>query len=78
MLLTSDAQGMQLSRCRELGVARHLLKPVAPSELLDAILLALGHGHRQASRSPVVAPPQQAPAPLLVLVAEDNPVNQLL
>jgi two-component system, sensor histidine kinase and response regulator len=79
MLLTSsDMHGMQLSRCRELGVARHLLKPIAPSELLDAILQALGQEPEQGSRSPVIDPPTQARRPLRVLVAEDNVINQLL
>jgi CheY-like chemotaxis protein len=79
MLLTSsDMHGMQLSRCRELGVARHLLKPIAPSELLAAILQALGQQPEQVSRPPVVDPPRQARRPLRVLVAEDNVINQLL
>ena len=79
MLLTSsDMHGMQLSRCHELGVARHLLKPIAPSELLDAILQALGQEPEQSSRPPVVDPPTQARRPLRVLVAEDNVINQLL
>jgi len=59
MLLTSDAHGMQLARCRELGVARHLLKPISPSELLDAILLALGQDPEQAGSPPVMDPPRQ-------------------
>ena len=78
MLLTSDAQGMQLSRCRELGVARHLLKPISPSELLGAILLALGQEPEQASRTRVMDPPRQGRRRLRILVAEDNVVNQLL
>ena len=78
MLLTSDAHGLQLSRCRELGVARHLLKPISPSELLEAILLALGQEPEQASRSPVMDPPRQGRRRLRILVAEDNVVNQLL
>jgi PAS domain S-box-containing protein len=78
MLLTSDAQGMQLSRCRELGVARHLLKPISPSELLGAILLALGQEPEQAAHSHTTDPPQQGRRRLRILVAEDNVVNQLL
>jgi CheY-like chemotaxis protein len=77
MLLTSDAHGLQLSRCRELGVARHLLKPISPSELLDAILLALGQEPEQTS-SPGMGPLRQGRRRLRVLVAEDNVINQLL
>jgi two-component system, sensor histidine kinase and response regulator len=78
LLLTSDAHGMQLSRCRELGVARHLLKPIGPSELLDAILLALGQEPEQASSPSVVDSPRHGRRRLRVLVAEDNLINQLL
>ena len=78
MLLTSDAHGMQLSRCRELGVARHLLKPISPSELLDAILLALGQEPERASGAAVMDPSRQGRRRLRVLVAEDNVINQLL
>jgi PAS domain S-box-containing protein len=76
MLLTSDVMSGDLARCRQLGVARHLVKPLTPSELLNAVLLALG-------QSPAVASPAaqgraEGPRGLHVLVAEDNPVNQVL
>jgi two-component system sensor histidine kinase/response regulator len=76
MLLTSDAQGLQMSRCRELGVARHLLKPVIPSELLQAVLEALGES--PAAPLDTTAPAATRLTPRRVLVAEDNGVNQLL
>jgi two-component system, sensor histidine kinase and response regulator len=41
MLLTSGGQRGDAARCRQLGVATYLTKPVHPSELLDAILEAL-------------------------------------
>jgi two-component system, sensor histidine kinase and response regulator len=41
MLLTSGGQRGDGARCRQLGVAAYLTKPVRPSELLDAILDAL-------------------------------------
>jgi CheY-like chemotaxis protein len=78
MLLTSDMHGMQFARCRELGVARHLLKPIVPSELLEAILHALGQEPEQGSRPPVVDQARQGRRRLRVLVAEDNVINQLL
>ncbi|MGH7302064.1 MAG: response regulator, partial [Candidatus Rokuibacteriota bacterium] len=75
MLLTSDVMSGDLARCRALGVARHLVKPFTPSELLNAVLLALGQS--------IETPPPSSPAPrdasarrLHVLVAEDNAVNQ--
>jgi CheY-like chemotaxis protein len=59
-------------------VARHLLKPIAPSELLDAILHALGQEPEQGLRPPVMEAPGEGRRRLRVLVAEDNIVNQLL
>jgi signal transduction histidine kinase/DNA-binding response OmpR family regulator/HPt (histidine-containing phosphotransfer) domain-containing protein len=78
LLSSSDRQG-DAARCRELGVARHLIKPVKPSDLLDAILTALG-GAAPGRQHPAGAAPAAAPAtaPLRILLAEDNPVNQKL
>ncbi len=79
MLSSADLPG-DAARCRQLGVAVYLTKPLKQSELLDAILKALG--------APAVDGEQAAPAdeqpigeaarPLRVLVAEDNVVNQTL
>jgi len=74
MLLTSDVMSGDLARCRTLGVARHLVKPFTPSELLNAILLALGQSIETAA--PAVASRETAGRRLHVLVAEDNAVNQ--
>ncbi|MGO9112245.1 MAG: response regulator, partial [Thermoguttaceae bacterium] len=79
MLSSTDGAG-ELARCRELGIAAFLRKPVKQSELLDAILKALGG---------LAAEPETAPAPhgvpasgvrrgLRVLVVEDNEFNQEL
>ncbi len=74
MLLTSDVMSGDLARCRTLGVARHLVKPFTPSELLNAILLALGESIETAA--PAAALREAAGRRLHVLVAEDNAVNQ--
>jgi len=74
MLLTSDVMSGDLARCRTLGVARHLVKPFTPSELLNSILLALGQSIEPAA--PSTAPRDAASRRLHVLVAEDNAVNQ--
>jgi len=42
MMLSSAGQRGDAKRCRELGVAAYLTKPVRQGELLDAILAALG------------------------------------
>ena len=76
MMLTSDRQAADAERCRALGVARSLIKPITPSDLLDAIL------HVLATQSSVPATTAPTPVPVVgglrVLVAEDNAVNQLL
>ncbi|MCI0795678.1 MAG: PAS domain S-box protein, partial [Chloroflexi bacterium] len=41
MMLTTLNQKEDMTRCREVGAARHVLKPVSPSSLLDAILDAV-------------------------------------
>jgi PAS domain S-box-containing protein len=76
MLLTSDVMSGDLARCRALGVARHLVKPFTPSELLNAVLLALGRSVEPAT--PLARAVQDASTTkrLHVLVAEDNAVNQ--
>jgi len=80
MLLTSDVMSGDLARCRTLGISRHLVKPFTPSELLNAVLLALGQSGETATvPSSSGTPGSDASSPRLqVLVAEDNPVNQLL
>jgi signal transduction histidine kinase/CheY-like chemotaxis protein/HPt (histidine-containing phosphotransfer) domain-containing protein len=78
MMLSSDDRGGDASRCRDLGVACYLRKPITQSDLFDAIRKALG---RTAPRAPsrsvgdVVA---QSRRSLCVLLAEDNEVNQEL
>ena len=49
MMLSSPMPRGAAARCGELGVASYLTKPVTQSELLDAILIALG-GELKASQ----------------------------
>jgi len=79
MMLTSGGQRGDAARCRSLGIAGYLSKPIRQSELREAIVRVLE----------IPQPPER---PLLVtrhtlreehrgspvLLAEDNPVNQLL
>ena len=46
MMLTSGGQPGDAARCRELGIAAYLTKPVKQAELLDAILTALAAPRR--------------------------------
>jgi two-component system, sensor histidine kinase and response regulator len=79
MLLTSDMMSGDIARCRQLGIARHLVKPLRPSELLNAVVLALGQSLAMApAAAPGESEAQRFSRRLHVLVAEDNAVNQLL
>jgi signal transduction histidine kinase/CheY-like chemotaxis protein len=77
MMLTSADQTESLQRCRRLGVQAYLIKPVIPSELLDALRLALGQREAEVS-STSESPDQVVPTGLRILVAEDNLVNRRL
>ena len=77
VMLTSSGQLGDIARCREVGIDGYLTKPIIQSELLTAMLRALG------TRQDVVALGENdAPAaggrPLNILLAEDNLVNQKL
>jgi two-component system, sensor histidine kinase and response regulator len=79
LMLTSSDQSSSAARCHELGVGTYLIKPVKSGELLASISRAVATSRPQRpARTPR---PESAPHPstgpsLLVLVAEDNPVNQ--
>ena len=78
LMLTSAGQRGDAARCRSLGIAGYLTKPVTSSQLMDAIRKALG------SESDVSIPGalttrhslSGVAASLRILLAEDNPVNQ--
>jgi PAS domain S-box-containing protein len=78
MMLSSADQVTDSARCRELGVSVYLTKPVRQSELLDAIMSALGDGRVRAAASSAAEPVRKNCCSLRVLLAEDNPVNQRL
>jgi len=82
MMLSSAAQHSAAERCRSLGVAAYLTKPIKQSELLDAILRLLNpaeHPGAQAKSASCRASPGTVaaePSKWNILLAEDNPVNQ--
>jgi CheY-like chemotaxis protein len=79
MILSSGPTADHRARAKELHVASYLTKPVRQSTLFDAIATALGPAEAPPA-APAAAPvPQPALGvrPLQILLAEDNPVNQM-
>jgi two-component system, sensor histidine kinase and response regulator len=80
LMLTSAPQHGDLARCRALGFSAYISKPVRGADLRAAIAGAFqSHSHRPqvTSREEQPAKTPQT-APLRILLAEDNSVNQRL
>ncbi len=79
MMLTSDGYHSSARRCREIGITKHLIKPIKQSELLAALcgLLQPDVAVTKTRASSGASDRQHATA-LKVLLAEDNLVNQRL
>ena len=80
IMLTSAGQRGDAARCRQLGVAAYLTKPVGQSELFDAIVRVLGSRASETQQGALVTrhslrEGRNGPR---VLLAEDNAVNQTL
>ncbi len=80
MMLTSAGQRGDAARCRELGIAAYLIKPIRQSDLLDAILMALGKPAQGKVRPALITcySLRKSQRRLHVLLAEDNLVNRQL
>ncbi len=92
VMLTSGGQAGDVARCRDLGLADYLSKPVSQRGLQQAMIRILGGPPRSEASvagteavpgapAPADATPAASPdphAPLRVLLAEDNIVNQKL
>ncbi|HEX4612823.1 MAG TPA: PAS domain S-box protein [Urbifossiella sp.] len=76
LMLTSADRPGDAGRCRDLGVAAHLVKPVKPAELNRAIAAALSTAPPPPRPGSATPPPRAGLRPLRVLLAEDNVVNQ--
>ena len=78
MMMTTTDHKQERGRNQMSGVAGFLLKPLRPSELLDAMLHALGKkevGRKRITKQPLRQKSRKA---LRILLAEDNTVNQKL
>ena len=76
VMLTSAGDPEDVLRCRKLGISAYLTKPIKQSELFDVIVSAISE--------PITEKPKPRKksrvrkSGLHVLLAEDNPVNQLV
>ncbi|HJQ26798.1 MAG TPA: response regulator [Blastocatellia bacterium] len=80
IMLTSAGGRGDAARCRELGIAGYLPKPITEAALLVAITEVLGRAAKlEPPRVPVTQHSlRESRRPLRILLAEDNHVNQLL
>ena len=79
LMLTSAGERGDAARCRELGIAGYLMKPVVQSELLDAIMTALGAPADDGGQALITRHSlRESKRRLNILLAEDNPVNRTL
>lgn len=81
MMLTSGGQRGDGLRCRDLRISAYLVKPIQQSELLEANLTVLGHKPETSDQRPPLVTRhslREDRRPLRILLAEDNPVNQMV
>jgi signal transduction histidine kinase/CheY-like chemotaxis protein len=76
IILTSAGERGDASRCRALGIAGYLTKPVRQSKLRAAVTGILA-GRPKARKKNMSGSDSCCERPLRILVAEDNGVNQL-
>ena len=81
-IVSSDSQAGDVARCREMGLAGHLLKPVRRAELLEQIVKSLSHSPLESlDRGTAQPPPKSIQAnskKARILVAEDSEDNRFL
>jgi CheY-like chemotaxis protein len=78
MMLSSADRGDDAARCRALGIACCLRKPIGQSELFDAVVSSLGSQPLQTPTASEAGSIETVPGQrsLRVLLAEDNRINQ--
>ena len=80
MMLTSDGHRGDAARCRQLGIAAYLHKPVKERDLLQAILLALSPRRSRSKDAELITQHtlRQERRQLRILLTEDDMVNRQL
>ena len=77
VMLSSAGLRGDAARCRELGVAAYLPKPISPTILRQALSAALGMRTGTPGTHLITSHSiRQSRRPLQILLAEDNPVNR--
>jgi len=80
VMLTSGGQPGDAARCRELGVAAYLTKPIRSKDLRSAMVLALSHDSTERDRPALVTRHslRETRHTGRILLVEDNRVNRLV
>ncbi|HPT48971.1 MAG TPA: response regulator [Accumulibacter sp.] len=82
VLLTTEQQREDMVRLRDIENGTHLVKPISPDDLLEALKLlsAPATTHDDALLAPIdiLCEPENTGSQIKVLLVEDNPVNQEL
>lgn len=80
IILTSMGRRNELGRLAELGVSGYLIKPIKQTQLHETLQSVIGEqarsNNRRQSKELQAELSGQAPAPLHILLAEDNEINQ--
>jgi signal transduction histidine kinase/CheY-like chemotaxis protein len=78
VMLTSGGQRGDAVRCKELGIAAYLIKPVLQSDLLQALLnvVASREGVERPTKLVARHTLREGRPPLRILLTEDNAINQ--
>ena len=76
LMLTSAERSSDVRRCRELGLAAYLVKPVTQKELRATVVKVLAGTPALVSRPRRGRASRRPTRPLRILLAEDNVVNQ--
>ncbi|MEN4099714.1 MAG: response regulator, partial [Anaerolineaceae bacterium] len=80
IILTSMGRRNELGRLAELGVSGYLIKPIKQTQLHETLQSMIGEqarsNNRRQSKELQAELSGQAPAPLHILLAEDNEINQ--
>ncbi|MCK4305125.1 MAG: response regulator, partial [Candidatus Eisenbacteria sp.] len=78
MMLSSNHIHSDVARCRELGIATHLVKPIKWSKLLSGIATVLDTAQETEKEPERVIPAATVGAGLRILLVEDNVAAQLV